>query len=323
MNKVRFGLIGCGDIAQKRVAPALRDLPNCELVGVSRAQSNLAASFAKQFGANRWYANWRELIRDDEITAVYIATPVNLHFEQTIAAASGGKHVLCEKPMGLNASECEQMINSCRSNNVKLGISYYRHFYPDVLRMKEIIESGEIGDPVVAQINAFEWFDPPTSHPRSWLLKKEQSGGGPMFDFGCHRIEVLLDLFGKIKNVKATKSNSFFKREVEDVATAMFQFERGTTATLTVAHSVREPHDTVDIFGSEGSLHVTVLNEGKLRVMSEAGQRIESLPPAANIHQPLIDDFVQAVLEDRSPVVTGEIGLAVAEIEEAINVSSE
>ena len=322
MDKVGFGLIGCGDIAQKRVAPALRDLLNCELVGVSRAQSKLAESFAKQFGANRWYADWRELIRDDEITAVYIATPVNLHLEQTIAAATAGKHVLCEKPMGLSASECEQMIESCRSNNVKLGIAYYRHFYPVVRRMNEIIESGEIGKPVVAQINAFEWFDPIPSHPRSWLLKKERSGGGPMFDFGCHRIEVLLDLFGKIETVKATKSNSFFKREVEDVATAIFQFERGTTATLSVAHSVREPQDTLDIFGSEGSLHVTVLNEGKLRVISEAGERTESLPPAANIHQPLIDDFAQAVLEDRSPVVTGEIGLAVAEIEDAINVSS-
>jgi len=322
MDKVGFGLIGCGDIAQKRVAPALRDLLNCELVGVSRAQSNLAESFAKQFGANRWYADWRELIRDDEITAVYIATPVNLHVEQTIAAATAGKHVLCEKPMGLSASECEQMIESCRSNNVKLGIAYYRHFYPVVRRMNEIIESGEIGKPVVAQINAFEWFDPIPSHPRSWLLKKERSGGGPMFDFGCHRIEVLLDLFGKIETVKATKSNTFFKREVEDVATAIFQFERDTTATLSVAHSVREAQDTLDIFGSEGSLHVTVLNEGKLRVISEAGERTESLPPATNIHQPLIDDFAQAVLEDRSPVVTGEIGLAVAEIEDAINVSS-
>ena len=188
--------------------------------------------------------------------------------------------------------------------------------------MNEIIESGEIGKPVVAQINAFEWFDPIPSHPRSWLLKKERSGGGPMFDFGCHRIEVLLDLFGKIETVKATKSNTFFKREVEDVATAIFQFERDTTATLSVAHSVREAQDTLDIFGSEGSLHVTVLNEGKLRVISEAGERTESLPPATNIHQPLIDDFAQAVLEDRSPVVTGEIGLAVAEIEDAINVSS-
>jgi predicted dehydrogenase len=322
MTKLSFGLIGCGDISRKRVAPALRDLPNCELVAVSRAQAALAEAFANQFGAKRWYADWRELINDEELQAVYIATPVYLHVEQTIAAAEAGKHVLCEKPMGLNPEECDRMIDACRRNGVKLGIAYYRHFYPVVRRIKQILDSGEIGKPVVAQINAFEWFDPPATHPRSWLLKKAQSGGGPMFDFGCHRIEVLLDLFGSAGNVKATSSNSFFKREVEDVATAILQFEQGVTATLTVAHSAREPQDTLDIFGSEGSLHVSVLNEGTLRVVTDGEERVESHPPAANIHQPLIEDFAQAVIENREPVVTGEIGRTVAEIEDKIGRSN-
>ena len=315
MDKVSFGLIGCGDIARKRVAPAIRELQNCELVAVNRAQANLAQSFAKEFGARRWYANWRELLQDKEINAVYIATPVYLHVEQTIAAAEAGKHVLCEKPMALDVAECDRMIDACRRNGVKLGIAYYRHFYPVVRRIKEILESGEIGKPVVAQINAFEWFDPPVDHPRAWLLKKAQSGGGPMFDFGCHRIEVLLDLFGKVGNLKSTMTNDFFQREVEDVGVATFQFEQGVCATLTVAHSAREPQDTLDVFGSKGSLHVSVLNEGTLRVLSESGERTESLPPAANIHQPLIEDFVQAVIEDREAIVTGQIGRAIAKLE--------
>jgi predicted dehydrogenase len=318
MSLLPFGLIGCGDIAQKRVAPALRDSQACELIGMSRARAELAESFAKEFGARRWYADWRELLRDEEIRAVYIATPVNLHTEQTIAAAESGKHVLCEKPMALNVAECDRIIDACRRNNVTLGVAYYRHFYPVVRRIKEIIQSGEIGTPVVAQVNAFEWFDPEPSNPRRWLLNRKQSGGGPMFDFGCHRIEVLLDLFGNIEEVKATTTNSFFKREVEDVAAATFQFEQGTCATLTVAHSAVEPQDTLAVFASHGSVHVPVLNEGKLRVMSEAGERIESHPPAANIHQPLIDDFARAVLEKRQPIVTGEIGRAVAEIEDRI-----
>jgi len=318
MNKVTFGLIGCGDIAQKRVAPALRDLPNCDLTAVSRAQNQLAASFANQFGARRWYASWRELVDDPEIQAVYVATPVNLHVEQTIAAAEAGKHVLCEKPMALNVAECDRMLEACRRNNVKLGIAYYRHFYPVVRRVKEIIDSGEIGRSVVAQVNAFEWFDPPPTHPRAWLIKKEQSGGGPMFDFGCHRIEVLLDLFGAVGDVKSTASNDFFQREVEDVAVATLQFNQGVTATLTVAHSAHEPKDTLDVYGSKGSLHVAVLNEGKLRVITEAGERVESLPPHANIHAPLIEDFAQAILDNRVPIVTGEIGRRVAEVEERI-----
>jgi predicted dehydrogenase len=316
---VRFGLIGCGNISRKRVAPALRDSSLCELVAVNRAQTDKAEAFAKEFGARRWYADWRELLDDKEIDAVYVATPVYLHVEQVVAAAEAGKHLLCEKPMALNVAECRRMIEACNANGVKLGIAYYRHFYPVVRRMKEIIASGEIGSAVLAQCNAFEWFDVDPSHPRAWLLQKEKSGGGPMMDFGCHRIEVLLDLFGKVDRVESLLASSFFRREVEDVAVATLKFEGGTVATLTIAHSAREPKDTLDLFGSDGSIHVPVLNEGRLTVTTTDGDREEFHPPATNIHQPLIEDFAISVLEDREPIVSGEIGLGVAEIEEQMS----
>lgn len=313
LSKVKWGLVGCGDIARRRVAPALRE-GACELVAVSRKRTDLAEEFAREFGARSWYADWRELVRDEEIDAVYVATPVHLHAEQTIAAAESGKHVLCEKPMALNAAECDRMIAACRANNVKLGVAYYRHFYPVVRRVKEIIDSGEVGVPIVAQANAFEWFDPEPSHARVWLLRKELSGGGPMFDFGCHRIEVMLDVLGRISDVKSTLANTLFDREVEDVAVAMFQFERGTCGTLTIAHAAREPQDTFDLFCSRGSIHIPVLNEGNLRVLSADGERTESHPNPRNTHAPLIEDFARAVLEDREPVVTGEIGREVSQV---------
>src|SRR5262245_43435363 len=112
MKKLRWGLIGCGDISRKRVAQALRDIPECELVAVNRARDDLAEAFASEFGAKRWYGDWRELIADDEVDAVYIATPVYLHVEQAVAAAESGKHVLCEKPMAMNTAECDRMIAS-------------------------------------------------------------------------------------------------------------------------------------------------------------------------------------------------------------------
>ena len=317
--RVRWGLIGCGDISRKRVAPALRDSPFCELVAVSRARAELAESFAHEFGARRWCAEWQELLTDYEVDAIYVATPVHLHAEQTIAAAERGKHVLCEKPMALSVADCDRMITACRANDVKLGVAYYRHFYPVVRRVKELLDSGDLGVPVVAQINAFEWFDPSASEPRAWLIKKRLSGGGPMFDFGCHRIEVLLDVFGEVRDVKATLANTFFfDREVEDVATAVFRFERGTCGTLSVTHAAREPQDTFDLYCTDGSIHIPVLNEGKMRVIAPGGERTETHPNAKNIHQPLIDDFAAAVLENRDPVVTGEIGRAVAVVEEKI-----
>ena len=318
MNQIRWGLIGCGDIAQKRIAPAFRDSASCELVAVSRAQSELAASFAKQFGARRWYLDWRKLLLDEEIDAVYIATPVHLHAEQAIAAAEAGKHVLCEKPMAMNVRECEQMIAVCRARNVKLGVAYYRHFYPVVERVKAIIKSGEIGTPVLAQINAFEWFNPGADNPRSWLLKKELAGGGPMFDFECHRIEVLNNILGSISEVRSLTANVLFNREVEDTAIALFQFGAGACGVLSVSHAAVEPKDSLNIFGALGSIRVSILNEGKIRVVGKLGERYEAHPPAANLHAPLIEDFVKAVLTNREPAVSGGTGRAVAIVEEKI-----
>ncbi len=318
MKKLRWGLIGCGDIAQKRIAPALRDLSSSEFVGVSRAKSELAESFAKQFGVRKWYSDWRELIADSEIDTIYIATPVQLHASQTVAAAEAGRHVLCEKPMALNVAQCDRMIAACRANNVKLGIAYYRRFYPVVGRIKQILEAGEIGTPIVVQINAFEWFNPNPDNPRSWLIKKDIAGGGPMFDFGCHRIEVLLNLFGGIDEVKASTTNVLFDREVEDTATAMFHFEQGVSGVLTVSHAAHEPQDTLDVFGSRGSIHVPVLNNGEIRIGTDKGERTELHPPAANFHEPLIEDFVEAVLAHREPAVNGESGRMVASLEEQI-----
>ena len=322
MKKLAWGLIGCGDIARKRVAPALRDSADCDFVAVSRERVELAESFAREFGARKWYSAWQKLLLDQEIDAVYIATPVNLHAAQTIAAAEAGKHVLCEKPMAMNVDECDRMIDACRANKVKLGVAYYRHFYPVIERVKEIIQSGEIGEPVLAQINAFESFNPPTDHPRYWLLRKDRSGGGPMFDFGCHRIEMLTNILGPISEVRALTANVLFEREVEDTATALFQFERGTCAVLSVTHAAREPQDTFHLFGSLGSIHVPAWNEGTMQVTSDAGERVEAHSPDANLHAPLIRDFVGAVMNDREPAVTGETGKTVAQVEEEIYASN-
>ncbi len=317
-TKVRWGLIGCGDIARKRVAAALRDVQRSELVAVNRAQTALAEAFAKEFGAQRWYDDWEDLLTDREIDAVYVATPVHLHAAQTIKAAEAGKHVLCEKPMAMNPAECELMITASRANRVKLGIAYYRHFYPAIERVKGLIGQEEIGEPVLAQINAFEWFNPQLGEARSWLVRNELAGGGPMFDFGCHRIEVLMNLFGPIERTVAITANTLFTRDVEDTAAAIFKFERRMSATLVVTHAASEPQDTLDIFGSRGSIHIPVLNTGTLRIVNDQGEREESHPPAVNIHQPLIEDFIDAVLNNREPRVGGDIGLAVAQIEEEI-----
>jgi predicted dehydrogenase len=318
MKALNWGLIGAGDIARKRIAPALRDLANCNFVAVCRARPELAKEFAREFGAKKWFARPEDLLADAETEAVYVATPVFLHAAQTIKAAEAGKHVLCEKPMALSVAECDRMIAACKANGVKLGIAYYRHFYPVINRVKEIIAAGELGKVSFAQINAFEFFDPPIDHPRYWFLEKAKSGGGPMMDFGCHRIEVLTNLFGDVRELRSIVSNAVFGREVEDTACALFQFENGTCANLTVTHAADEAQDTLDIFGTLGSIHIPVLNGAEIKIRIDGNERTEFHAPAENIHQPLIEDFAEAVLNNREPAVTGETGRQIARLEEEI-----
>jgi predicted dehydrogenase len=312
MADVRFGLIGCGDISEKRVAPALREGRGSTLQAVARAQADKAKDFAERHGARQWHADWRDLLRNPEVDAVYVASPVRFHVEQTIAAAEAGKHVLCEKPMALNVDECERMLAAARAHGVQLGVAYYRHHYPAVRRMSEILASGEIGRAVFVEAQAFEMFDVPRDHPRAWFLKKAESGGGPMFDFGCHRLEVMLDLLGPLAEVRGHASNVRFRdREVEDTCIADLSFSSGARGVLYVSHAARLSRDSFAVYGTEGSIEVPVLNKGVMRIATPAGERQETHPPHANLHLPLVEDFTAAVQAGRAPTVTGEIGLAV------------
>ena len=316
---VRWGIIGAGDIVRRRVAPAINDLPNCELTAIARANADKAEEFAREFGAKRWYADWRELVKDGEVDAVYVATPVYLHAPQTIAAAEAGKHVLCEKPMAMSAAECEAMIAACEANGVKLGIAYYRRFYPVLARVRELLASGEIGRPVVAQINSFEYVDIPADDPRHWFLEKAKNGGGPMMDFGCHRLEVLTNLFGSVRGMSSLAANVEWKdREVEDTAVATLEFDNGPVATVTVTHGAFEPQDTLDIFGTGGSIHIPVLNRGDIRIVTKGGERSESHPNGANTDEPLIADFADAVLNNKKPSVGGDTGREIARLMDEI-----
>lgn len=127
-----------------------------------------------------------------------------------------------------------------------------------------------------------------------------------------------MNLFGSIQRTKCLVGSALFEREVEDTCIAAFEFESKLQAVLTVTHASFESQDTLDVFGSEGSLHIAWLNRGELRIKTAAGERTEHHPPHANIHLPLIEDFTRAVIENRDPVVGGAIGREVARIEEII-----
>jgi len=314
MQTLKWGLLGCGDIAHRCVVPALTDLEPCELQAISRQHASELESCVAQFGAKKGYRNWKALLQDNTIDAVYIATPVNLHSEQSIQAAESGKHVLCEKPMAINTVECERMIDACNRNNVHLGIAYYRHFYPVVERMKTIIAKGEIGRVMFIQIDAYETPLFSADHPRFWIFEKGKAGGGVLMDFGCHRIEVLLNLMGQITEVKGVTGHVYSEHEVEDVATVLLKFENNACGVLTVIRGGTTDRDTVYIQGTEGSIQVDNLNEGNISWVTASRSYQSTLPKAENGHLPLIESFTLAVLSNKTPKVDGSVGLDVQRV---------
>jgi predicted dehydrogenase len=309
---MKWGVIGCGDIAVKRVFPAIQAQDQSELHAVSRRNPDALAGCAKAYGIPKTYSRWRDLCADDDIDAVYVATPVSLHAEQAIAALEQGKHVLCEKPMAYDSGEARRMIDAASAAGRHLAVAYYRRFYPMVERIRILLAEGAIGTPVYVHAENCEAIDPAPGEPRRWLLERELSGGGPLMDMGCHRLDIFAYLFGeRSRPLRAEMSrNILIDRDVEDTALVQMEFDTGCRADLFCSHAVAESRDSLDIYGSEGSIRIPVLNGAELiLVRGDGSQEVQHLPPHENVHFPLVDDFVRAVQEGRKPMIDGEQGI--------------
>jgi predicted dehydrogenase len=308
---MKWGVVGCGDIAEKRVFPAIMAQEDSELHAVSRRNADALAECARRHGIPVTYADWRDLCADEAIDAVYLATPVYLHAEQAIAALEAGRHVLCEKPMAYDRYEAQRMIDAASAAGRQLGVAYYRRFYPLVENIRSLISGGAIGTPVYAHCENCEAIDPAPGEPRRWLLEVSQSGGGPLMDMGCHRLDLFAYLFGESGSLAGAdlSRNILLDRDVEDTALVRMEFDGGCRADLFCSHAVAESRDSLDIYGTGGSIHIPVLNAAEL-VLRRPGRQDEIfyLPPDDNVHFPLVDDFVRAVAEGRPPMIDGEQG---------------
>jgi predicted dehydrogenase len=301
---VRWGLIGVGDIAIKRVAAAIQQDPNAELVAVCRRSERELHAFADQFAVAHRFTDANELIASPELDAVYIATPVDCHCPQTIAAAAAGKHVLVEKPMALNSQQCEQMILACEREHVTLGVAYYRRFYPVVARIQQLIVTGQLGRIlsvacVTGNSNRFPADD--------WRVIRSRGGGGPLMDIGSHRLDLFLHLMGEVTSVQVNMLSSP-DYEAEQVATLLMQFSNSAHGVLQSYFGTVNTPDRLEIIGTDGRVTTEDLNQGDMTLFTTAGMTHESHPPASNLHGPLVEDFSRAILEGRSPVVSGVIG---------------
>jgi predicted dehydrogenase len=303
---IRWGLLGCGDIANKRVADAIAADDESHLVAACRRNETLLQEFGRQFDIRHLTTSAQELIAREDLDAIYVATPVNLHRDQTVAAARSGKHVLVEKPMAIDPAECQAMIDACAAANVTLGVAYYRRFYPVVLRLADLLAEGTLGRPLSVLATTGNSVRFPAD---DWRVVKSLGGGGPLMDIGSHRLDLFLQLFGDVTGVESRCAPSP-DYESEDVATVLLEFASGCHGVLQCYFGTVDAPDRLEVIGTDGRATTESLNDGDLTVVTADRTRIESHPPNPNLHAPLISDFTRSIRAGRPPTVTGEIGMA-------------
>ncbi len=313
MENIRWGLIGCGDVARKRVARAIQENFGCVLLAACRRNPQRLREFSDAFAVERRYTDAADLIRDPEIDAVYVATPVRSHLPLTLAAAAAGKHVLVEKPMAMSAKECGEMIRACEVAGVRLGVAYYRRFYPLVSRIEAILQEGIIGMPLGISAVTATPLAMSATDDGYWRIFHDDGGGGALMDVGSHRINLFLHLFGKIAQTKAICKTVAARYNVEDSAVLLFAFESGAVGTLQCHFGATDP-DEFAIIGTRGRLVARPLNGEQLFVEIDGEHSVENHPPVYNYNAPLIADFVDAIRESRPPRVDGREGCATNQI---------
>jgi predicted dehydrogenase len=295
-EKLRWLVVGVGDISTRRVIPAIQTEPRSLLSSVVTSDP----AKAEPYGCRRWQA-LEEALAAESFDAVYVATPVFRHAPQTIAALRAGCHVLCEKPMALHYREAVSMVDAAHENGRTLGIAYYRRMYPKVRRAMELIAAGAIGRPVLAEINCHGWFQDEDGR-RSWLLDPAKAGGGPLYDIGSHRIDLLNFFFGTPARATGQMSKVVHRSAVEDSATVLIEYESGVRGVVDVRWHSRIDRDEFRIVGTDGSLVLSPLNSPRL----ETPEGAEEWPVHANIHYPCIENFVDAVEGKATLASSGE-----------------
>ena len=278
-------VIGIGDITVRRVIPAIQAEGRSHLYGLVTRDPVKAAPY----GA-RVFSSLEEALADPAVQAVYVGTPVFLHAPQAIQALRAGRHVICEKPMAMNEAEARGMVQAADESGKIFGVAYYRRCYPKVQRAKQLLEAGAIGRPVFAELTSHMWFDGVGS--RSWLFDPAKAGAGPLFDIASHRIDVLNFLFGQPVRATGFLSNAVHHYAVEDNATVMIDYAGGVRGLVDVRWNSKINRDECRIRGTDGEMELSPLNGPELVYAGGC----ESLPVHANVHLPLIENFVDAVL---------------------------
>ena len=311
-GNVKWGIIGCGDVTEVKSGPAFQKVENSELVAVMRRNSEKAADYAKRHNVSKWYDDADKLINDPAINAIYIATPPSSHADYAIKAMKAGKPVYVEKPMAMNAKECQQMVDSSKETGMPLYVAYYRRALPMFVKLKGLIDMQAIGD--IKMINLIlHWPAKPEELNGSagWRVDPTISGGGHFHDLAAHQLDYLEYIFGEITEAKGLAINQAGYYEIEDAVTATFKFESGTLGTGSWCFTVPEKQasEVTEIVGSKGRISFSFFSNTVLHIETETMVENFDIPHPEHVHQPLVDLVVRDLRGKGTCPSTGETGM--------------
>lgn len=248
---IRFGIAGFGLHGVKQLMPGFAKASRCRVTAISRRDAAKAKASAAQYGIPHAFPSVDELARCPDVDAVFVASPNSLHLPDTLACLKAGKPVLLEKPMGMNAEECRQMIAAARAANLKLGVAQVFRFEESTRRMREHVSSGILGPLVYARA---EFSFHGRGHVRSWLNNAAVAGGGPIADIGVHCIDTLrFILADEVESVSAFTRSDEESRDVEASGSVNLRFRSGVLAAVIVSYrgAYRTP---ISIVGESASI---------------------------------------------------------------------
>ncbi len=325
MKVVRWGIIGCGDVTEKKSGPGFQKAVGSELVAVMRRNGTLAADYARRHGVPRWYDDADRLMNDPEVDAIYIATPPSSHRDYTLRAAAAGKPVYVEKPMSLGPEQSTEMIEACRSAGVPLFVAYYRRAMPKYLRVVDLIQNGTIGNVRCVELAMFQSLRERDRDPaqRAWRVDPAVSGGGLLLDVGSHALDLLDLLLGPIEpsSVVGRATNLGDAYDAEDTVTGIWRHASGPHGRVVYGTGLwcfcaDRDEDSVTVIGDTGRLRFSVLDvaapiivEASSGTGGTAGRTVVEVPPPEHVQQPLIQTAVNELRGAGVCPSTGESAL--------------
>jgi len=321
------GILGGGVISVTHARAAL-EIEGVEVAAVYGQNREKIADLSQQFGGTP-YDSLQAFLAHKPMDLIMIGSPSGLHAEQGIAAAQHGLHVLVEKPIDITTERADALINECERAGVKLGVMFQDRVAPDICRLKELVDAGELGKPILVS-GSVKWYRPPEYYGDSrWRGTWALDGGGALMNQGVHTVDLLLWLMGDVERVSARAVTALHDIEVEDTVVATLEFTNGAIGTLAAATSIYPGYRRrVELTGTNGTIvleHDRIIT-ADLRSPVEAvilpAPEGDSASPDIRGHKRLLEDFLRAIETNSKARCDGHEGRRSVELVQAIYESS-